>query len=47
MLDREHCRMSTCAEVWPKAKYPHESAFRPTNPMKRDAVGCLMGGIPE
>ncbi|CAE7341843.1 impact-A [Symbiodinium microadriaticum] len=29
------------------AKYPHESAFRPTNPMKRDAVGCLMGGIPE
>ena len=30
-----------------KVKYPHESPFRPTNPMKRDAVGCLMGGIPE
>ncbi|CAJ1427639.1 unnamed protein product [Effrenium voratum] len=28
-------------------KFPHESPFRPTNPMKRDAVGCLMGGIPE
>jgi len=28
-------------------KYPHESPFRPPNPMKRDAVGCLMGGIPE
>ena len=30
-----------------EAKYPHESPFRPPNPMKRDAVGCLMGGIPE
>ena len=30
-----------------KVKYPHESPFRPPNPMKRDAVGCLMGGIPE
>lgn len=28
-------------------KYPHEAAFRPSNPMKRDAIGCLMGGIPE
>ena len=30
-----------------EAKYPHEAPFRPPNPMKRDAVGCLMGGIPE
>lgn len=28
-------------------KYPHEAPFRPSNPMKRDAIGCLMGGIPE
>lgn len=34
-----------CADS--EAKYPHESPFRPPNPMKRDAVGCLMGGIPE
>jgi len=28
-------------------QYPHESAWKPSNPMKRDAIGCLMGGIPE
>jgi len=28
-------------------KYPHEAPFRPSHPMKKDAIGCLMGGIPE
>eukprot|EP00933_Yihiella_yeosuensis_P044864 TRINITY_DN40143_c0_g1_i1.p1 TRINITY_DN40143_c0_g1~~TRINITY_DN40143_c0_g1_i1.p1 ORF type:complete len:340 (+),score=76.54 TRINITY_DN40143_c0_g1_i1:80-1099(+) len=27
--------------------YPHESAFKPSNPMKKGMLGSLMGGIPE
>ena len=28
-------------------KYPHETPFRPSNPMKKDAMGCLLGALPE
>jgi len=27
--------------------YPHEAAFRPSNPMKKDMLKSLMGGFPE